>query len=144
MTPQFYAFADGIQSFTNPEVGLASNSFRARGGIGSGQIGLFQGFVYYGQQGSEVNSGGKAGGDIYGGAISYFPTSDWNMSFGVDRLRNISDITAGSPLGLGGLSYVPVGVSPTQSLQITSLTFKSNYTFLSADFRLSCGQLFPR
>jgi hypothetical protein len=128
-TPQLYAFGDGIQSFTNPEVGLPSNSFRARGGIGSDRIGLFQGFVYYGQQGTEVNGGGTAGGDIYGGAVSYFPRSDWNMSFGVDRLRNISEITAGSPQSLGGVQFIPVGVSPTQSLQITTLTFKSNYTF---------------
>lgn len=129
LTPQLYAFGDGIQSFNNPETGLASNYFRARGGLGTDRIGLYQGFIYYGQQGSEVNGNGKAGGDIYGGAISYFPTDPWNMSFSVDRLRNISNITAGSPLGLGGLSYVPVGVAPSQSSQITSLTFKSNYNF---------------
>lgn len=129
LTPQLYAFGDGIQSFTNPEAGLPSNYFRARGGIGTGQIGLFQGFVYYGQQGSEVYSSGRAGGDIYGGAISYFPTDAWNMSFGVDRLRNVSDITSGSPQGLGGLPLVPVGVSPTGSVQITVLSYKSNYIF---------------
>lgn len=131
LTPQLYAFGDGIQSFTNPEVGPAANSFRARGGIGSGRIGLFQGFLYYGQQGSEFNGDGKAGGDIYGGAISYFPTDAWNMSFEVDRLRNISDITSntttGTPQALGGLPYLPAAVSPTQSLQITAFTFKSNY-----------------
>ena len=128
LNPLFYAFGDGVQSFTNPEVGLSSNSFRARGGIGSRQIGLFQGFVYYGQQGSEVYGDGKAGGDIYGGAVSYFPTAAWNMSFAVDRLRNISNIT-GPALGLGGLPFVPVGVGSNQSLQITTLTYKSNYNF---------------
>lgn len=129
LTPQLYAFGDGIQSFSNPEAELASNYFRARGGLGTARIGLYQGFVYYGQQGSEVNGNGKAGGDIYGGAISYFPTQSWNMSFSVDRLRNISDITAGAPLGLGGLPYVPVGISGILSSQITTLTFKSNYNF---------------
>jgi hypothetical protein len=129
LTPQLYAFGDGIQSFDNPEANLPSNYFRARGGLGTGRVGLFQGFVYYGQQGSEVYGGGKAGGDIYGGAVSYFPTNVWNMSFSVDRLRNISNITAGSPLGLGGLPFLPVGLSGTGSQQITALTFKSNYVF---------------
>jgi hypothetical protein len=127
-TPQFYAFGDGIQSFNNPETGAPQNSFRARAGIGSAQISQFSGFVYYGQQGTEVSRNGKAGGDIYGGAISYFPTAVWNMTFAVDRLRNISDITGGAGLGLGGLPFVPVGVSSGASAQITSLTYSSNYT----------------
>lgn len=129
LTPQFYAYADGIHSYNSPEAGTGSNYFRTRAGIGSAMIGLFQGSVYYGQQGSEVNSGGKAGGDLYGGVISYFPTAVWNMSLGVDRLRNVSDITSGAGVGLGGLTFIPVGVTPNQSLQITTLTFKTNYTF---------------
>jgi hypothetical protein len=129
ITPQFYAFGDGIQSFNNPETGTPQNSFRARAGIGSAQIGLFTGFVYYGKQGTEVNGDGKASGDIYGGAISYFPTAVWNMSLAVDRLRNVSDITGGGGLGLGGLPFVPVGVSSSGSVQITTLTYSTNYTF---------------
>jgi hypothetical protein len=129
LTPQFYAFGDGIQSFNNPESGSPpSNYFRAKAGVGSARISQFSGFVYYGQQGSEVNGNGKATGDIYGGAISYFPTAVWNMTFAVDRLRNISDITGGAGLALGGLPFVPVGVSSSASVQITSLTYSSNYT----------------
>ena len=129
VTPVFYAFGDGIQSFINPATGPGSNYFRARAGIGTAQIGLFSGYVYYGQQGSEVNGDGKAGGDIYGGGINYFPTDPWNMTFSVDRLRNVSNITAGAPLALGGLPFVPVGVSAGTSLETTTLTFKSDYTF---------------
>ena len=129
ITSQFYAFGDGIQSFNNPETGTPQNSFRARGGIGSAQIGQFSGFVYYGTQGTEVNGDGKASGDIYGGAISYFPTAVWNMSLAVDRLRNVSDITQGGGLGLGGLPFVPVGVSSSGSLQVTTITYSTNYTF---------------
>jgi hypothetical protein len=128
-SPVFYAFGDGIQSFTEPAVGSGSNYFRARGGIGSAQIGLFQGSIYYGQQGSEVDyNGGIAGGDIYGGTISYYPTAVLNLSFGVDRQRNISAITSGSPQALGGLQLAAVGISPGESAEITTLSLRSNYT----------------
>jgi hypothetical protein len=133
LTPQLYAFGDGIQSFADPAVGSTLNTFRARGGFGTSQIGLFQGYIYYGQQGSETNGAGSAGGDIYGGAISYLPTRDLNMSFSVDRLTNISDIALSTLLpvanALAGLPYVPYGFSLAQSLQITDFTFKSNYIF---------------
>ena len=82
-----------------------------------------------GQQGSEVNAGGKAGGDIYGGVISYFPTNDWNMNFSVDRLRNISNITSGALQGLGGLELSAVGISASESIQATVITYRTNYIF---------------
>jgi hypothetical protein len=129
LTPLLYAYGDGIQSFSEPEIGANSNYFRARGGIGTALIGPFQGAVYYGQQGAEVTEGGNAGGDIYGGVVSFYPSLQWNMSFSVDRLRNISNITSGAPQALGGLAFVGVGVSPSESVQTTALTFKSNYTF---------------
>ena len=129
VTPAFYVFTDGIQSFQNPATGQGSNYFRARGGVGSAQIGLFSGFAYFGEQGSQVNGDGSAGGDIYGGGISYFPTEAWDMSFDIDRLRNVSNITTGTPFALGGLPYVPVGVSAGASVQITTLTFKTDYHF---------------
>ena len=106
-TPAFYVFSDGIQSFQNPATGPSSNYFRARAGVGSAQIGLFSGFIYYGQQGSSVNGDGSAGGDLYGGGINYFPTAVWNMSFSVDRLKNVSNITVGNTIcfGLGCRSF---------------------------------------
>ena len=104
-SPILYAYADAIDTNTIPAVGLVSNSYLARSGIGSAQIGLFQGSVYYGQQGTAVDQGGgTAGGDIYGGTLSYFPTSAWNMSLSVDRLRNRSDITGNTP-GASGLAW---------------------------------------
>src|SRR5262249_34665837 len=69
-----------------------------------------------------------AGGDIYGGVVSYYPSRTLNMSFSVDRQINISHITSGSPQALGGLSYVAVGVSPTASTQTTSFTYNAHYT----------------
>ena len=87
-SPLFYAFANGAQSFYSPAVGFSSASYFAKGGIGSDRIGFFQGSIYAGEQATTVaDNGGQAGGDIYGGAISYFPIDAWNMTFSVDRLR---------------------------------------------------------
>ena len=134
-SPILYAFADAIDTNTIPAVGLVSNSYLARSGIGSAQIGLFQGSVYYGQQGTAVDQGGgTAGGDIYGGILSFFPTSVWTMSLSVDRLRNRSDITGNTP-GAGGLPGLPglalsaSNVTTASSTQITTIAYKSDYTF---------------
>jgi hypothetical protein len=129
LTPQLYAYADGIQAFTEAETGVNSTSFRARGGFGTAQIALLQASVYYGGQGTQVQNDGSAGGDIYGGVLTYVPTQPWNMSVSVDRLRNISNITTALPQGLGGLPLTGVAVSVTQSSQLTTVAFKSNYNF---------------
>jgi hypothetical protein len=131
-SPILYAFAGAIDTNTVPTVGLVSNSYLARSGIGSAQIGLFQGSVYYGQQGTAVDQGGgTAGGDIYGGTLSFFPTSVWNMSLSIDRLRNRSDITGSTPgaSGLPGLVLSAASVTSASSTQITTVAYKSDYSF---------------
>ena len=126
-SPILYAFGDGIQSFTNPETGAPSNYFRARAGVGTAQLGFFQGSIYYGQQGSEVKGGGSAGGDIYGGDIIFIPNANLNMTFAVSRMRNISNITSGATQGLGGLDLSGVAVTAGSSVQSTVLAFKADY-----------------
>ena len=141
-SPLFYAFANGAQSFYSPAVGLSSASYFAKSGIGSDRIGFFQGSIYAGEQATAVaDNGGQAGGDIYGGAISYFPIQPWNMTFSVDRLRNVANITAATSQALsgsvgalpsgatGGLGLSGVGVSTNTSAQITTLAYRTNYTF---------------
>jgi hypothetical protein len=124
-SPILYAFGSGVQSFNNPETGASLNSFRARAGIGTGQLGLFSGMVYYGQQGSESGSGGKSGGDIYGGLITYFPSLQFNMTLSVDRTRNISSITS-SQFAVGGTQLSSVATPVSSSTEITVIALKSN------------------
>jgi len=131
LTPQFYGFADALDANSVPVVGSIANSYRARGGIGSAQIWLFQGSVYYGHQGTAVDGDGSAGGDIYGGMLMYFPTPVWDMTVSVDRLRNRSGITGTTNLGLGGLSLSAVGVPTSSSAQITTISYKTNYKLTS-------------
>ena len=140
--PLFYAFANGAQSFYDPAVGLSSASHFVKSGIGSDRIGFFQGSIYAGEQTTMVaDNAGRAGGDIYGGAISYFPVQPWNMTFSVDRLRNVANITVATSQALsgslgalpsgaaGGLGLSGVGISTNTSAQITTLAYRTNYTF---------------
>jgi hypothetical protein len=129
ISPWFYAFASASDAKTVPVVGTNSNSYSARGGIGSDKIGVLQGTVYYGQQGSSTGGGGgTAGGDIYGGTITYFPTDLWTMNLTVNRIRNRSDISATNALGLNGLPLSGVAVLTSSSTQNTSVSFSSTYT----------------
>ena len=141
-SPLFYAFANGAQSFYSPAVGFSSASYFAKGGIGSDRLGFFQGSIYAGEQATTIaDNGGQAGGDIYGGAVSYFPINAWDMTFSVDRLRNVSNITVGvgqalggsiggSPSGAaGGLALSGAAVSTNTSAQITTLAYRTNYSF---------------
>ena len=95
---------------------------------------LFSGSIYYGFQGSEVaDGGGTAGGPIYGAKLLYVPTSVWDITVSVDRVINISNITAttptGTPQALPGLSLAGSPVRLNQSVEITAPALRSNYRF---------------
>ena len=95
-----------------------------------GPDGLFTGSVYAGWQGSSVVGDGTAGGDIYGGIISYFPTAVWNFNLSVDRVTNVTNIVgADAGGGLGGLPFAGIGIPLNESVHITAITLKSNYIF---------------
>lgn len=134
LTPLLYAYAQAIDSNsvnTNiPPAGIGSiaNSYLARAGIGSAQIGLFRGSAYYGHQGTAVDGDGKAGGDIYGGVLTFLPTPQWNMSVTIDRVRNLSDIAAATNFALSGLAFSAVGLATSDSVQTTSIAYQTNYT----------------
>lgn len=136
--PQVYAYARGAQSFQEPAVGARSNSFQVAGGLGTAQIGLFSGSIYFGQQGSVVENAGSAGGTIYGGMLTYFPSAVWNISLSVDQVTNISNITAsvstGNPQALSGLGLSASPVSINDSVHATSTALRSNYQFSEQTF----------
>jgi hypothetical protein len=131
LSPLFYAYTDGVQAFTDPAGGPNSSAYRARGGIGTAPMGPFRGSVYAGWQGADVVDAGTAGGDIYGGIVSYIPSAVWNVNLSIDRLTNISNITSTVPQAqsLGGLQFVAAGIPLSASAQITSITLSSNYAF---------------
>jgi hypothetical protein len=127
LTPLFYTYAQAVDSNAVPVVGSITNSYAARAGIGSARIGLFQGSAYFGHQGTSVDGDGKAGGDIYGGVLNFYPTDQWNMKVSVDRVRNLSDIAAATNFALAGLAFSISPVSTNSSVQSTSITGQTNY-----------------
>jgi hypothetical protein len=133
--PLFYAYSNGsvgtivtdaISGSTVSSPSISTTSYRVIGGVGTRQLGLFRGSVYFGHQGSEFG-GATAGGDVYGGALSYYPTAKWTISGTVDRTINIASQPSATNLALTlpGVSavQVPLGASTI----ITSAGFQSGY-----------------
>ena len=93
-----------------------TTSYRVIGGLGTRQFGLFRGSMYFGYQASE-GDGATAGGDVYGGALSYYPTAQWTVTGTIDRTINIASspisTTTNLALTLPGLTaeQIPLGAS---------------------------------
>jgi opacity protein-like surface antigen len=119
-SPWLYAYADGTEAVRSD-----SSAYRAVGGIGSARIGLFSGAIYAGHQGSEFNTG-RAGGEIYGGRVSYYPTRQWTLTLTADRTINVSNQTV-SNLALDIGSQTPILIPLGASTRITSLAWQSDY-----------------
>jgi hypothetical protein len=134
--PVFYAYSNGsIGTVVTDATSASTTSYRAIGGLGTRQFGLFRGSVYFGHQGSQSGSatGGNssAEGDVYGGAISYYPTSTWTLTGAVDRTINIASNIASQAsvtnLALTLPTLTPVQVALGASTHITSASLQSSY-----------------
>ena len=69
----FYAYSDGSFSMRdNTSPNPDSTAYRVIGGIGTRQFGLFRASLYIGHQGSEASGSGSAGGNVYGGSLTYY------------------------------------------------------------------------
>jgi hypothetical protein len=131
--PLLYAYSDGtigtiVTDATTFTTSTSTTSYRVVGGIGTRQYGLFKGSVYFGHQGSEGSVGGD--GEVYGGAISYYPTSKWTVTGTVDRTTNIASqvsTTTNLALTLPGITAVQIPLGT--SLHITSTALKTSYEF---------------
>ena len=117
---------------TAPSPSFSTTSYRVIGGLGTRQFGLFRGSLYFGYQASE-GDGLTAGGDVYGGALSYYPTAQWTLTGTVDRTINISSSSQTSAtnlaLTLPGLTAEQIPLSA--STIITSAGLQSSYEITS-------------
>ena len=86
--------------------------------------------IMVGKEARSLDSG-TAGGPVYGGVISYFPTAVWTIDLLVDILTNVSNLTAAPTqgAGLGGLPLVGAAFSVNKSVQVTTVALRSNYAF---------------
>ena len=129
--PMLYLYSNGSFSMTadaspNPD----SNAYRWVGGIGTRQLGLFRGSVYFGHQGSETKgSSGSAGGEVYGGAISYYPTPVWTLNANIDETVNVSSENSVSTQALAIPALTPLQIPLSASTRITAASLQTTYTF---------------
>jgi hypothetical protein len=121
----FYAYSTGSFNIrtTDPSSipGNNSTAYRIIGGIGTRQFGLFRASAYFGHQGYGTSGSGSSGGNVYGGALTYYPTSAWTISATVDESINLSPAGAApsnQAIGIGGIT--PLQVSTSGSTQVTS------------------------
>jgi hypothetical protein len=129
LSPVFYAYANGAMATTFETVD--STGFRAVGGFGFRLDESFGGSVYFGRQGSEGS--GTAGGDVFGGRLSYKPTPVWTIGLSFDETINIaSQSSAAAPPSNLALTLpvpIPLQIPQSSSTQIASTFFNTQYAF---------------
>jgi hypothetical protein len=128
--PLFYVYSNGSIATVESEAtsfspSASTTSYRVIGGLGTRQFGLFRGSAYFGHQGSE--GAATAGGDVYGGALSYYPTARWTLTGTVDRTVNISSQVSATNLALTLPAITPVQIALGTSTHITAASVQSNY-----------------
>jgi hypothetical protein len=130
--PVFYFYSDGSFNMRTTEPASAPNAnstaYRIVGGIGTRQYGLFRASAYFGHQGSGTSGSPSSGGNVFGGALTYYPTQSWTLSANVDETINLAP--AGAPasnqaLGISGIT--PIQIATSSSTQTTSTTVRSSY-----------------
>ena len=133
--PVFYAYANGsyaaytyTASSTSPATS-PTTAYRAVGGIGTRQIGLFSASAYYGYQGSDIQGSGTAGGEVYGGRLNYYPTPIWTIGVGIDETVNISNQTGGTNLALNNQAPSALLIPVTDSTRTTATSLNTSYQF---------------
>ena len=133
--PLFYAYSDGsIGTVVTEATSTSTTSYRVIGGIGTRQFSLYRGSVYFGHQGSQIDTttGGPqnnttAGGDVYGASISYYPITQLTFVGTVDRTINISSQASVTNLALTLPTFAGVQVPLTASTRVTSASVGANY-----------------
>jgi hypothetical protein len=100
------------------------------GGVGTRQFGLFRTSAYFGHQGSE-GGGTAAGGDVYGGRLSYYPTPAWIITAAVDETINVASQASLSNLALTLPALTPVQVPVSASTRITATSLQADYKISS-------------
>lgn len=127
--PLFYFYTDGaftsrINTNPNPD----TTAYQVIGGIGTRQFGLFRASAYFGHQGSRISGQGSAGGDTYGGVLTYYPTEDLTVTANLGKIINIAPtqgIASTEALSLPGTT--PLQISISSSTDITAASLRTDY-----------------
>jgi len=130
--PLLFLFSDGAYSAhnaaqINATPGDNSIAYRARGGIATRPEALFSAAAYYGYQGSNDEVAGRAGGEIFGGRLTYNPTAQLSFTAAIDEIINKATPGAVSNLALTLPTPSAAVVSPSSSTKITEPTLQVAY-----------------
>ena len=90
LNPTIYAYSNATLSMrtTATLIDPHSDVYRMEGGFGTRQIGLFKASIYSGYQGSSTDGSTPAGGILYGGSLSYYPSEAWTIMAKLDTTIN--------------------------------------------------------
>jgi hypothetical protein len=96
-TPFLYAYGEGSvdQRHYSTDV-FNSSGYRAVGGIGTDQIGLFRGEVFGGYQSERFYSSalGTVNGSVFGGRVYYYPLRELTIAASVDESLGVTLLEA--------------------------------------------------
>lgn len=130
LNPTIYAYSNGSLSMrtTGTPVDPHSDAYRMEGGFGTRQIGLFKGAIYSGYQGSSADGSTPAGGILYGGRLSYYPSEAWTITAALDE--TINHAAANAPASTQALAVnSPEQIALSSSTRITTPSLQSQYQF---------------
>jgi hypothetical protein len=116
-TPFLYVYGEGsVDQRRYTEDLFNSSGYRAVGGIGSDQIGLFRGEVYGGYQSEQFDSSvlGTVDGTVMGGKAYYYPLRELTISASVDE-------------SLGVTLLQPTLIAPGTSTRATTTLLQATY-----------------
>lgn len=127
--PVLYVYSDGaftMNDNTNPSPN--SDVYRAIGGIGTRQIAFYRASAYFGHQGSQSSGFPWAGGNVYGGALTYYPTPIWTINANHDVTINLAPPgLSPSTLALSLPVITPLQIPLSSSTQISTSSVQSVY-----------------
>jgi hypothetical protein len=122
LTPFLYAYGEGSvdQRRYTTDV-FNSSGYRAVGGIGTDQLGLFRGEVFGGYQSERFDSGvlSTVDGTVFGGRVYYYPLRELTIAASVDE-----------SLGVTLLAAAPG--APGTSTRATSSLLQATYSLAQA------------
>jgi len=128
--PILYAYSDGAFSARteNANVDPNSSAYRVVGGLGTRQIGLYRASGYFGYQSSWAEGSGTAGGDVFGGKISYFPSYTSMITAAVDETINNSSQTVASTQALALQPNAVLQIPTSSSTRITNSSLQGLFS----------------
>jgi Putative beta-barrel porin 2 len=125
----FYIYTNGTFTRADPQTGSGVDVYSATAGIGTRQVGLFRGNLYAGYQGSRTDGASAAGGEVFGGSLTYYPTPLWTVAANFAETINLAPSGAAASnfalsTGVPNALQIPLTASTQTAASTLSSTYK--------------------